>query len=86
MTVQYVGNHLYDIHLGHQKIVLSKNDIEEIQEFNFETMKSTESIEALQNKNEDLEEKLSDAETKIEEKDEEIHELTQQIVDYESKR
>ena len=42
MTVQYDGNELYTIHIGHQKIQLSKDEITEIQNFDFETMQSFE--------------------------------------------
>jgi len=47
MTVQYIGNNLYKIDIGYQTIKLCKDEIEEIQDFNFETMEITDGVEIL---------------------------------------
>jgi len=86
MTVQYDGNAIYTIYLGNRTVILSQDEINEIQGFNFPMMKEIdENIEELQDIIDNLEEKLSDAETKIDKKDDEILELTLQITEYEAK-
>lgn len=62
MTVQYIGNNLYELHIGHQKITLSKDEIDEVID---EFISEHEIIDKKDDEIYDLEEKLSTAERKI---------------------
>ena len=68
MTVQYEGGELYSIHIGHQKFQLSKDEIEEIQTLNLETMKSYEkSVSELEDDVEEIKDKVLDLTHKLSE-------------------
>ena len=55
MTVQYLGNELYKMDIGYQTFSLSKDEIDEIQRFDFERMKNFDkSIEDLEDELKDL--------------------------------
>lgn len=66
MTKIYLGNNLYECHLGHQKITLSGDELEEIsqefvdkiEELEKENEKFQEEISTLEEQNEDLEKQL----------------------------
>lgn len=61
MTVQYLGNELYKMDIGYQTFSLSKDEIDEIQRFDFERMKNFDkSIEDLSLKYENLSQQLSE--------------------------
>lgn len=48
MTVQYEGGDLYSVMLGNRTFFLRKNEIDEIQSYNFDTGEEIKSIEDLQ--------------------------------------
>jgi len=75
MTKQYIGDNLYELHIGFQKITLSTDEIDEVVDEFIETHEDFEN----------LKEKIEDLKEIIEEKNEEIFVLTGQIIEYEGK-
>ena len=73
MTKIYQGNGLVEIHIGHQKITLSEDELaemqeevlEELSEVNHELELSIELIDKLEEENDDLTMVVSDLETQI---------------------
>ena len=55
MTVQYDGNELYTIHIGHQKIQLSQDEINEIQGWDFyNRLDMSNQVEYLEDENDEM--------------------------------
>lgn len=57
MTAQYEGNDIYKLIFGDKEVLLSENEIDEIQCFNFCNMIETKTVGELEDKIEKLEEK-----------------------------
>ncbi len=75
MTKIYLGNALYEIHIGHQKITLSEDELAELNEEILEELgQVNKELEELIEENEELNEKL-------EEKDKEILTLMEQLME-----
>jgi len=72
MTIQYEGNDMHTIYLENRSIIISKAEINEIQEFNLETER-------------DFEKTREEMQDEIDAKDDKILELTLQIMEYEGK-
>ena len=73
MTKQYIGNGLYEIHIGHQKITLSEDEVEELCE------ECTEKLEKTLFSLEARDEELSFLENELKKKDVEILRLMDDV-------
>ena len=60
MTVQYEGRGLYNLMIGNRSVILEQSEIDDIKNFDFDTMKIDEGNEFYKDKIERLEENLED--------------------------
>ena len=60
MTIQYEGKGLYNLMIGNRSILLEQGDIDEIQNFDFISMKPDDNIEYLKEKIDDLQYTIED--------------------------
>ena len=75
MTVQYNGNDEYKIWVDFNVITLSSKEVREIQSFNFDTCKATDTVSDLNSKICSLEVDLMDSEDLVTELQSDIEDL-----------